>query len=133
MKRQKNGYKNGRIDWMKGRFAMKTHLRALLLCVLLAAACFMLVLTGRTKTEQAASEAPPKEVALAAAMEQSWYCLRAENGRLAVYKDDSEIRPLVETGIDIHQLRAVDREKLEKGIYVKTYEEVLQLLEDFNS
>jgi len=30
-------------------------------------------------------------------------------------------------------LRAVDREKLEKGIYVKTYEEVLQLLEDFNS
>ncbi|HHT17697.1 MAG TPA: hypothetical protein GXZ77_08335 [Papillibacter sp.] len=112
---------------------MKTHLRALLLCVLLAAACFMLVLTGRTKTEQAASEAPPKEVALAAAMEQSWYCLRAENGRLAVYKDDSEIRPLVETGIDIHQLRAVDREKLEKGIYVKTYEEVLQLLEDFNS
>ncbi|NLM84048.1 MAG: hypothetical protein GX189_04990 [Clostridiales bacterium] len=111
---------------------MKTRLRALLLAVLLVTAGVMLAWAGRRAPEPAAAEETPAQ-ALAAAPRESGYCLRAVNGRLAVFKDDSEIQPLAETGIDIAMLRAVDREKLEKGIYVKTYEEVLQLLEDFNS
>jgi tetrahydromethanopterin S-methyltransferase subunit H len=113
---------------------MKIRLRALLLCVLLIAAGLMLAWAARPAPElPAAEETPEKAAALAAAPRESGYCLRAVNGRVAVFRDDSEIQLLAETGIDIALLRAVDREKLEKGICVKTYEEVLQLLEDFNS
>lgn len=112
---------------------MKKPLRALVLLVLAAAAGFMLHLASRPAPEPVEGEARPRETAVAAVQERGGYCLRAVDGRLALYRDGSEIAPLAETGINIEQLRAVDRKKLEEGIWVRTYEEVLQLLEDFNS
>jgi hypothetical protein len=65
--------------------------------------------------------------------ERESYWLRAFNGHISVFFSEEDEVPSVETTIDIDTLRAVDREKLEKGIEAPTYEDVLKLLEDFGS
>jgi len=44
-----------------------------------------------------------------------------------------EKAPLYITDIETSSLRDVDKQELQRGISIKTYEEVLRLLEDFNS
>jgi hypothetical protein len=61
------------------------------------------------------------------------YVLRIYDGRIAVYHGEFPDAPTIETEIEAAGLREVDRIQLERGIGVKTYEEVLQLLEDFGS
>ena len=58
------------------------------------------------------------------------FIIRAHNGRIALFSDSFASAPAVETDIDISLLRAYDRELLENGIEVDTYEDVLRLLED---
>ncbi|MCL2407994.1 MAG: hypothetical protein FWC96_00045 [Oscillospiraceae bacterium] len=74
------------------------------------------------------AEAPPSA---SAAMEQGGgkYLVRAYNGKIAYFTGGE----VVETDIDVSGLRAYDRQLLENGIAAYTYEEVLQLLEDFSS
>jgi hypothetical protein len=98
---------------------------------MVSTAAFMLVsslLTSKARDMSADETAAP-----AAALASGGYCVRGYNGHLAVFYDGMRDSPAVETSIEIDQLRAVDRAKLEKGIEVKTYEEVLKLLEDFGS
>jgi hypothetical protein len=94
-------------------------------------AAFMLVSTLIvSKARETASDAT---AAPAAALVSGGYCLRAYQGHIAVFYDGMKDSPAVETAITVSQLRAVDRAKLESGIFVQTYEEVLKLLEDFGS
>ena len=57
------------------------------------------------------------------------YLVRTYNGKIAFFTDGA----VIETDIDVSGLRAYDRQLLENGIAACTYEEVLQLLEDFSS
>ena len=61
------------------------------------------------------------------------YWLRPYNGCIAVYSNKEDKFPVIETTIDVEGLRAVDKEKIEKGIEAQSYEDVLKLLEDFGS
>ncbi len=63
--------------------------------------------------------------------ELSGYVLRLEGGELGVY--DTGGRMVLSTGISAPELRQSDRKILEKGISAGSYEEILALLEDFNS
>ena len=59
----------------------------------------------------------------------SEYFLRLENDEIIIYKDGKS----TETGIAVSGLRQQDRILLERGMYVDSYENVLKLIEDFNS
>lgn len=61
------------------------------------------------------------------------FVLGIYEGNIAVFYGEFQQVPAIETDIDVLTLRAVDRELLSQGIKVSTYEEVLQLLEDFGS
>lgn len=61
------------------------------------------------------------------------YVLRSFNGHIAVFDGDIPESPMIETTIDVAELRAVDRDKLENGIAAQNYADVLKLLEDFGS
>ncbi len=57
------------------------------------------------------------------------YFLRLENDEIIIYKDGKS----TETGIAVSDLRHQDRILLESGIHADSYEDVLKLIEDFNS
>lgn len=61
------------------------------------------------------------------------YVLRLHNGNVAVFYGEDQKQPIFETEIAMSGLRQTDAEKLKKGITADSYEEVLRLLEDFNS
>ena len=61
------------------------------------------------------------------------FIIRAHNGKIALFSDSFAAAPAIETDIDVSLLRAYDRELLENGIEVNTYEDVLRLLEDLES
>lgn len=62
------------------------------------------------------------------------YVLKDYNGLVGVfYKETESEGPIMQTEIDVNGLRAVDRELVEKGIEVSSYEAVLKLIEDFSS
>ena len=61
------------------------------------------------------------------------YIIRTYNGKIALFIDDFDAYPAVETDIEVRLLRAYDRRLLDAGIEVSTYEDVLRLLEDFGS
>ena len=62
--------------------------------------------------------------------ESAAYTLYVENGIIIIKGAGGQI---IETGISTDRLRSYDRELLSEGIAVSTYDEVLMLLEDFNS
>ncbi len=68
----------------------------------------------------------------AAAEEQPRFLVKSHAGNVAVY-NDAGAELAIETDIAVSGLREVDRQMLESGITADTYEEVLGLLEDFNS
>jgi hypothetical protein len=106
-------------------------IKAVLMLVFISAAALMLLaLAFRPATSSAVAEAAPAPVET---QERESYWLRAFNGHISVFFSEEDEVPSVETTIDIDTLRAVDREKLEKGIEAPTYEDVLKLLEDFGS
>ena len=109
-------------------------LKATILAVFVSGALLMLlaltVVPGNTAAE---AEAAPVLAASEAETEDWYYWLRAYNGHIAVFFGDESEFPSIETTIEIDTLRDVDREKLEAGISAQTYEQVLQLLEDFGS
>ena len=110
------------------------------LCVLAAAAAAALLVMGLALSagiDRSAdiaigaqqSETPPAVTA----ERQGGYIIRSHNGKIALFTNDFTTTPTVETDIDVNMLRAYDRQLLERGIEVSTYEEVLRLLEDFVS
>ena len=60
------------------------------------------------------------------------FTVRAYNGVVAVFSDGFD-EPAFETDIDVSKLRGYDRELLEHGIKIGSYNELLQLLEDFSN
>ena len=68
----------------------------------------------------------------AAAEKKFSYVLRQYRGNVAVFYGEDQ-QPIFETEIAVSGLRQTDAEKLQKGIMAASYEEVLRLLEDFNS
>lgn len=61
------------------------------------------------------------------------YVVRAYNGEICVFYADRPDVPAVYTGIALSSLRDSDRELVEKGIKLDTYEELVGILEDFGS
>lgn len=61
------------------------------------------------------------------------YILRVYEGNVAVFYGDFQTVPAIETNISAEDLRSADRKLLESGIRVPAYEDVVKLLEDFNS
>ncbi|MGE4484113.1 MAG: BofC C-terminal domain-containing protein [Oscillospiraceae bacterium] len=61
------------------------------------------------------------------------YVLRSYEGNVAVFYGEFQAVPAIETNISVEDLRSADRELLESGIRVSSYEDVVRLLEDFNS
>lgn len=63
------------------------------------------------------------------------YVVSVNKGYIAVYKydKDGEKKLIDQTEIPINVLPTVDQEKLQRGIIVKTLDEVNQLLEDYSS
>jgi len=65
--------------------------------------------------------------------EEEAYTVGIFNGRVGVFYGEFKDVPAIETNIDENSLRQADRELLQEGITVENYDEVLCLLEDFNS
>lgn len=61
------------------------------------------------------------------------YVVRAYQGEICVFYADKPDVPAVYTGIALSTLRQSDRELVEKGIKLDTYEELVGILEDFSS
>lgn len=92
-----------------------------------SAAFLVCVYTVNTVSGQRVEELPPTPAV--SERQGSRYLVRAYNGKIAFFTDGA----VIETDIDVSSLRAYDRQLLENGIEAYTYEEVLQLLEDFSS
>ena len=73
--------------------------------------------------------APEEKETLA---EEGGFLLKEYYGNIGVFSAGKS-EPLYVTEISMDSLRAYDRESLKTGIRLREYEEVLQLLEDFNS
>jgi len=113
---------------MKGCDKMtKKTLKAGILALSAFVALLACVYTASEMSGQGAEDAPPQSVA----EEQGGgkYLVQTYNGKITLFSDGA----VIETDIDVSGLRAYDRQLLENGIEAYTYEEVLQLLEDFSS
>ena len=107
------------------------------LCVLAAAAAAALFATGfalnagigREADVAAGAQQSETAPAVVTAAQRGVYIVRSYNGKVALFMNNTT--PAVETDIDVNMLRAHDRQLLEHGIEVSTYEEALRLLEDF--
>ena len=110
---------------------LRKTLKAALLAFAVFASAMMIVALVITSAVRNAMVGVPVSVQEAQAV--SGYTLRAYNGHIAVFYGDNSGSPVIETAIDVNTLRAVDKEKLEAGIIVDSYNDVLKLLEDFGS
>jgi len=61
------------------------------------------------------------------------YIVRDDGGRIAVYSPNFREKPAITTEIVTANLPSHDRAELLRGISVETYEEVLELLQDFSN
>ena len=107
-------------------------------CVALAFAVSAAAVSAGARTETpektaAGTNGGQTAVSAASTDMQETYLLRLEGSRVVLYLQGQEDRPLLETDISAANLREADRALLEQGIRVSSYDEILQLLEDFNS
>ena len=66
--------------------------------------------------------------------EKNGYYIRGYEGELAVFREKNSEQPMmIFGGIYLHQLPEYDRRQLEEGIYVKDYQTLTMLLEDYIS
>lgn len=93
--------------------------------------CIATVLTALAIQNSAGPEPATQQKAevFAKKDDREVYTLREGNGNIII-EFDGEV---YETGISTSDARAYDRELLRNGIEADSYEEVLMLLEDFNS
>jgi len=113
---------------MKGcDMVTKKTIKAGILVLIASTAFLVCVYTVSTVSGQRVEDSP--SVSETAVQYGSKYLVRTYNGKIAFFTDGA----VVETDIDVSSLRAYDRQLLENGIEAYTYEEVLQLLEDFSS
>lgn len=63
---------------------------------------------------------------------EDYYIVKPYRDRIAVFKG-TDPTPVVETEVQISGLRRTDAAQISRGIRLDSYEEVLYLLEDFNS
>lgn len=61
------------------------------------------------------------------------YTVGVFEGKVGVFCGEFQDKPAIQTGIYVKNLREIDRKLLYEGITVDDYDEVIQLLEDFNS
>jgi hypothetical protein len=128
-----NSVNNERVpELMKGRDDMlkKTLKTALLSFAVFVSILMVAALVITTVIRNAAASA---SIGAYETKADGGYVLKSYNGHIAVFYGDIKDSPAIETTIDVTTLRSVDREKLEKGINVEKYDEVLKLLEDFGS
>lgn len=69
----------------------------------------------------------------AAAAESAEYFLRQQGGFVAVFGSGRDREPLSVTGIELAELRLVDRAMIQQGLPVSDRKALLQLLEDLGS
>ncbi len=113
---------------------MKMKLRVYLLVCMMAAAAR----TGLAAYQSIRSpweSALPGELyrSLSERAEEAEYCLRAQEGRVAVYPNRRGAQPERVTAIELSTLRAADRAMLQHGIPAADRQSLLQLLEDLGS
>ena len=101
---------------------MHIKFRSVLLSILMIAALALSVIAISNPHSKA-------EAAEIVSTSNAGYFLKLENNVLSVYKDGETIK----TGIAVPELRSQDRTNLENGIWVNSYEDILKLIEDFNS
>lgn len=101
---------------------MHMKFRSLLLVIFMIAAISLSVFAILTPHSEA-------EAAEIVSTSESGYFLKLENNVISVYKDGETIK----TGIAVPELRNQDRLNLENGIWVSSFEDILKLIEDFNS
>lgn len=101
---------------------MNSSFRPIVLGIFIFLALIMAAFTVFTMVSTAnAAEFPEAE--------STEFFLKLENGEITVSKNGERIK----TGISVPELRTSDRIMLEEGIYVSSYEDILKLIEDFNS
>ena len=86
---------------------------------------YMLGRTGET-AERSMETADITDIA-----DSGGFVVKIHNGKIAVFTEDFQTEPAVITELETALLRNVDRELLEQGVALSTYEEVLHLIEDF--
>jgi hypothetical protein len=111
---------------------MNKSLRTALLCFAVFASALMIIALVITASVRGAM-ADKTPSATLTGTQSSGYWLRAYDGHIAVYDNQSSDKPIIETTIDVDSLRTVDKAMLSNGIEAESYEDVLKLLEDFGS
>ena len=105
---------------------------SLLLAACAAGALFGYLFSGEDSLPWAAAADPASEVAKSSVAAKAKYLIAGYDGKLAVYiigKDEPEIV----FDLKLYMLPDVDRQRLESGIEVSDYQELLRLIEDFTS
>ena len=112
----------------------RMRIRAALLLVLTAAACYTAGEAYRTLLPRTRDQIPMQiYTAFTAEAEQAQYFLKNCEGYVAVYGDAAYKTAPALTSIATAELRSADRAMLEKGIPVRGRSELLTLLEDLGS
>lgn len=104
---------------------MKNKLKLTILSVMAAGAVLCTCAAFAAGAQLGAKPEPEADVNSA----QGSYTLTLVDGEIIVTSDSSSLK----TGISGQWLRQSDQSALKSGITVETYDEVLQLLEDFSS
>jgi len=119
---------------------LKNLFRCILMLCLMVAAVFSAVEAINFMNQKEESFSPVetavqrKETEITAeVVSESKYILSTSNNKIAVYSGTKNSEPIISTNIDMNNLRNVDKELLRNGITVESMEEILLLLEDFNS
>ena len=99
-----------------------------LIAAIAAAAVFLSVLLLPAE----AAKAPEDFPASSPAGENS-YIVRSYDGCIGVFVASDEQEPVSVISVAFESLREVDRDMLDSGVTVTSYEAVLRLLEDFTS
>ena len=121
---------------------MKKGINVALICLAIFAVSFgttgLIVGTGDAKADaidnniiSTLSEKP--EIITADKTMKTEYILRNYDGHIGIFYGEFDKVPAIETDIQVSTLREIDQKLLEDGIRADSYEEILKLLEDFNS
>lgn len=113
---------------------MNIKLKAIVLCVLAAAAVASGSAAIKSLKPAAKTKLPTEIYARYKAMEDgAKFFLRPDGEYIAVYSDKKGKKPLMVTGIELDCLRDADKAMVEAGLPARDRRELLMLLEDLGS
>lgn len=93
--------------------------------------CAAVAVTYEDKTIRQKERAAEPTIVQGIVYEEPLFILRAQDGKVVVFRSDEQETLFLKTDIHVSGLREYDKKLLQNGIQVNSYEEVIGLLEDF--